>query len=450
MMLARILPHLVAKEVRALLPFWLASVAALACVFALGRWVSARALNIQTMELFVYGGASVTLGALSIGHEYTNRTLSLLLSQPASRARVFVAKQFVLAMMLLILALVVWINVLLPSQDVTLVIVLVALGGLFVTPWLTMLSRNPLAGAVFTGPIAGLIWLLVEVTVARPMRLVIFQWVMLGVCAMAAVLGWRAFSRLQAIEGPGASLRWPAAGAAPAARARARHPIWLLLKKELALQHLALVVATVYLVGWGLSLFGEAGGRFRDDLFGGVTFLYSGQLAVLIGALASAGERQLGTLEWQGLLPIAWWKQWAAKVATVFALSTLLTVALPALLLSTSRGGVEINRSYLCAMLLLTTAGLYVSSLNSSGMRALVVSIAVSLIAFAAALAVTLGRWHGTPVSLVFLAAFVAIGVYFALLNHRSSERDPVRIGLQVTVMAGCLAFATAVATLAW
>ena len=37
-------------------------------------------------------------------------------------------------------------------------------------------------------------------------------------------------------------------------------------------------------------------------------------LALLIGSLASAEERQLGTLEWQGLLPMASWKQWAAKV----------------------------------------------------------------------------------------------------------------------------------------
>ena len=66
--------------------------------------------------LLVHGGTSVALGALSIGHEYSHRTLPLLLSQPASRARVFVVKQVVLAMMLLSLALVAWINVVVPLE----------------------------------------------------------------------------------------------------------------------------------------------------------------------------------------------------------------------------------------------------------------------------------------------------------------------------------------------
>ena len=97
---------------------------------------------------------------------------------------------------------------------------LVVLGGLFVTPWLTMLSRNPLAGAVFTGPIPGLIWLLVDEFVARPMQLVVFGCGDAGLCAVAAVLGWRTFMRLEAIDGQGASLRWPAAGTRHVCRPR--------------------------------------------------------------------------------------------------------------------------------------------------------------------------------------------------------------------------------------
>lgn len=449
MMLARILPQLVAKEVRALLPLWLGILAALEIVPALGRWLSAGPDSIQALELFVFGAASLLLGALSIGHEYSNRTLTLLLSQPVSRARVFGAKQLVLGTMLLILALVVWITVSEPSSGVAMVVVRVALGGLFVTPWLTMLSRNPLAGAVFTGPIAGAIWLVVGVFVARSMRLVAFEWATLGVCAVAAVLGWGTFMRLEAIEGPGASLRWPAAGAAPVPAARTRHPIWLLVKKELGLQQLPLALASLYFVGWLMSLFWIPPGEFGDDVFGAVTFLYGGQLALLVGALASAAERQLGTLEWQGLLPMASSKQWAVKVAMVLALSMLLSVALPALLLFMWGGGFRINQWYAIAILFLTTAGLYVSSLNSSGVRALLISLPVSLVVLLAATTVSMGfRWTLTPVPLVLLAAFVAVALYFALLNHRSSERSVARVGLQVLVMAGCLLFAAALATL--
>ena len=53
---------------------------------------------------------------------------------------------------------------------------------------------------------------------------------------------------------------------------------------------------------------------------------------ILIGSLASAEERQLGTLEWQTLLPSPAWQQWAVKVGVTFGLALLLGVGLPALL----------------------------------------------------------------------------------------------------------------------
>ncbi len=46
---------------------------------------------------------SVALGALSIGHEYTNRTLTLLLSLPAARRRLYLVKLGVLGPMVLTL-----------------------------------------------------------------------------------------------------------------------------------------------------------------------------------------------------------------------------------------------------------------------------------------------------------------------------------------------------------
>ena len=63
-----------------------------------------------------------------------------------------------------------------------------------------------------------------------------------------------------------------------------------------------------------------------------LTLLYGGSLAMLIGSLASAEERQLGTLEWQTLLPSPAWQQWAVKVGVTFGLALLLGVGLPALL----------------------------------------------------------------------------------------------------------------------
>ena len=60
------------------------------------------------MAQVAYGLGAVALGALSMGHEYTGRTLSLLLTQPVSRWRLFAVKSGIAALMLVALAAVAW------------------------------------------------------------------------------------------------------------------------------------------------------------------------------------------------------------------------------------------------------------------------------------------------------------------------------------------------------
>ena len=61
-------------------------------------------------------------------------------------------------------------------------------------------------------------------------------------------------------------------------------------------------------------------------------FVYLAILSILIGALSSAEERHMGTLEWHLLLPMAQWKQWCIKAGTAFLLAIALGVGLPGLL----------------------------------------------------------------------------------------------------------------------
>ena len=75
----RIAPR-AAKELRALLPVWIASAGAIAAAALSGP-------SNHELGLLAYGFGSVTLGAQSVGHEYTGGTLTLLLSQPCSRRR---------------------------------------------------------------------------------------------------------------------------------------------------------------------------------------------------------------------------------------------------------------------------------------------------------------------------------------------------------------------------
>ena len=88
----------VSKEVRALAVPWLACIVAMivpAVVYSPGIFGGV------SVAAYVLGAAA--LGALSIGHEYTGRTLDLLLTLPARRERLLLFKLGALAAMLLAL-----------------------------------------------------------------------------------------------------------------------------------------------------------------------------------------------------------------------------------------------------------------------------------------------------------------------------------------------------------
>src|SRR5688572_20547112 len=91
------------KELRALLPWWGAVVVA---IFACGQAGRLNTMSLGDLQavwsagLLAFVAGSVALGAMSIGHEYTYRTLPALLAQPISRARLLGTKLAVLALLL--------------------------------------------------------------------------------------------------------------------------------------------------------------------------------------------------------------------------------------------------------------------------------------------------------------------------------------------------------------
>ncbi|HEU4892389.1 MAG TPA: hypothetical protein VFT47_12620, partial [Vicinamibacterales bacterium] len=118
--------------------------------------------------------------------------------------------------------------------------------------------------------------------------------------------------------------------AAAERQVRRRHPFWLLLRKEIHLQQLTVIIVAIYIVMWVAvwALGHQTPGR-QPVLLQPLTMLYLGILSILIGSVASAEERQLGTLASQLLLPMAAWKQWTIKAGTALALAVLLSIAQP-------------------------------------------------------------------------------------------------------------------------
>ena len=493
------------KEVRALLPTFVATIATVLLATATSPYFRVRLL------LLAVSVGSIGLGALSVGHEYAGRTLTLLLAQPVSRARHFATKAGVLLPFVLAVAAAVYFALPRDPQgqvfvnrgsELRAMLALAPLCAICLAPLLSMLCRSALAGIVFTLAIAGLFLLAGDVigTAIHGFRnpgaveafKVALVWRSLPVvCAAGAVATWLTFTKLQAIEGHSevalpAWLRRAGAGALPARRVP---NVWAaLVRKELHLQQLTFVVVALYLLAsgalWALRIYAPEFPRIPTDA---LSMLYCGSLVVLIGAVASAEERQLGTLAAELLQPLAAWQQWAVKVATALTLALVLGIALPLVVNLLAADQSESTRfvlryahRFIPPLLLLGGFALYVSSLCSSGIRAAIVSMPVIVSAAVYAMAasdlflrtansayrftradmVRLGaggaaafrqmesaREAGLLAGVLLLAAAL---VMLAFSNHRHIDR-PVRwIAVQAVIVLALITLTVAFPAVLW
>jgi hypothetical protein len=433
------------KEMRALLPVWIAAAVAITAAGLSGP-------RNHEFGLMALGFGSAALGAQSIGHEYTSRTLTLLLAQPVSRRRVLVLKLAVLTLMLLALAAFATMTLLtVQVPEDRLWLWLSMLNALCLAPLLTIVCRTPIAGVVFTG--GAPVWVVALSGVVTPRML----WTMvLAVCVAAAVASWRVFMRLEAIDGRGSEFEMPRLFRAASNTARARvhpgrHPFWQLVKKELHLQQMAFAVGAVWVAIWvAVFTLGPMLPTFAAFSVEVVSALYGVLLALLIGALASAEERQLGTLEWQMLQPLAAWQQWVVKVGTALALAAVLSFALPVMLASRKIGA---TAPFAAVIFVLTIGSLYISSLCRNSIRALTIA-GPTLLGLLALWTYVAGiysiRYHGphlVAMSVVLLSAIVPLMLWFSLENHRSSRPGAANVIRQVLWMTGSAAAGIAIVT---
>ena len=453
----------VVKEFRALFPLWIASIVAIALYALTGN------RTIQGLAVFGYVFGSLALGAHVIGYEHSHRTLGVLLSQPIDRRRLLLAKFAVLTPLLLtmgVAARYLIVREFRPGPDLH-IVSLGMLGGLFVAPWLTMLSRNQLAGVMLTGMAGGSSLVATTLLAAKMSGRNLDQAEQLGVeiwlpmmyafAALSAILAWRTFMRLEAIDGAGTQIHLPRWFRA-AERARGGHPVWLLIKKELRLQQLTFVMAGLFVAGWAvltIRAYLAADGLLRSggSIVDVLTAIYLAAMALLVGSLASAEERQCGMLESQQLLPMRARAQWVIKAGVAVALALLLAIGLPAVL-AYAGGPAQWLRGVLphpgisaLLIVVLTACSLYVSSLSTSGVRALAVAFpfvvaAFTLVQFIEA-AMSRRFFNSTPyVDLavtVAAVAFTALLLSFAGANHRRSERSVRRVLWQVSWAAAII-----------
>jgi hypothetical protein len=384
------------KEIRAIVPGWVA------CLVVFTAAALPDQAWSRTLGIAVYILAPAALGALSMGHEYSGGTLSLLLSLPRRRENMYLAKLGALAPMLLMLSAAGFLLGVRPQDEGGLGFVLPLLCGLFIAPWLTMLCRNSLAGMVLTLATPAVVMFGSELAAAVhfgadqtlgagavAFKAAVLWWGMLAVSAVAAVSGWRLFMRLEAIDGGGRAFRlpWPRAGTTPTTTMPVfahRHPLWRLMKKELYLQQLSWVVGGLYAFGWLALWFAKnAIPDLHMPLLFALTALNGFAVSVVAGSLGSAEERQLGTLEWHALLPMSARAQWGMKVGVTVGVACVLGLALPVALASMTgsreiRDGLQpfLSAGAGFAVIVLSVMSLYISSLCASSLQALLWSVA--------------------------------------------------------------------------
>lgn len=463
------------KEFRALLPIWAAS----ALTIAADPWLRGSVVHsVFPVGVFAYIVGSLALGAHVIGHEFSNRTLPALLVQPCRRSTMLLAKAGVLAALLTGFTLVAW-PVLFDSLTPAVghfpkyrTLLLPPLGALFLVPYLTMRLRNQLAGAIFAASLPGTIYvgtLLVGFAIygtagdsAHTLAVAVITPALTVVMAAGAVLSARAFLTLEVVEGGAEELRLPR-WLAIEDRTGVRPPVWALVKKELRLQQMTFALAGLYALIWaGLTTAASLNATFAKELpIKAIGMLYFALLPLLMGALASAQERQLGTLESQAMLPMSFRRQWAVKAGVVLVLALILSVVLPWSVLAPP----QLSRSSIwpiaISAVLLSTWSLYLSSWSPSGIVALALTLPATAAAvlafrwidnlvwrlFQGSLRVPAGGGHfplASPnvIAVGIVASLVAVLLYFAAANHRSMERRFDRLALQSLGLIACVAAA--------
>jgi ABC-type transport system involved in multi-copper enzyme maturation permease subunit len=467
-MTARFIPADVAKEIRALAPIWAG------CAVALAASQVLHDSFLAALARFSYLLGVLALGAHAIGHEYAHRTLGPLLAQPVSRRRMLFVKLGVAASMIALLTLVAVVAAV-PSrtavQGYSTVALLTAAGALCLAPVLVMIARSTLAGVVLTlvvplallliGDLAGIA--IYGVDAGAPidrLKSLVLLWGTLGSTILGLAGAWYAFMHLEALDGQGAAVTLPRLFRR-ATTARRYHPIWALVKKELNLQQLSFLLVALFLAAWGIVALLP---YFVDDMrvrpFMPLVNLYMPLMAVIVGATASAEERQLGTHESQLLLPIGAWWQWAIKTAVVLGLVLLLGLALPLLLIAITPGAADVRSGMPTPAraagieLSLAAGSLYASSLASSGLKALVSvlpAIALSMVYAQMVIWILLEAFRpirrtrvpasvAGSIDVLLVAGLAALFIVLGFHNYRTSERSARRVAVQVALVAVYLA----------
>ena len=344
------------KEARALFWPWCAvtMMGVLPAGFLDGLWAPLEALPFMG---FFFG--IPLLATLSLGNEFHYRTLSLWLSQPSGRVRIWGEKLIVsFAAVLSAVAAFAIGQFVLARNPVDSTIAAVAIAYALVTAasatfW-TLVARSTLGGLILNANLLGAINFVLMLSSPEMEPTAIWASILTAVYAVGIVyaglmlwLGARKLSRFQVTGGDaGDDLLMSGPALMPESlagwfRSRPSGASLNLIRKELRLLRPLWLSA----LGAALLLAGLAIFRLIPDfshlpapldaarVFVGVVMLLFLLVPVLAGSLSLGEERTSGTHAWHLTLPVSARRQWFVKLAVAGLAALLCAVALPLLVL---------------------------------------------------------------------------------------------------------------------
>lgn len=350
---------LIKKEIRLLLPAWIAAMLmAILPVWFASIWTDQSDLSMSVIGyLLVFG--FLFLGISSFGQEISSGSLAGLLSVPMERCRIWAIKTTTLgiAFLLVLLAWVVsvaacnagvhnWrtgsIPLLLNFEILLLCAIAIFSGGL----WTTLMLRQTIGAFWFTlliplGFSFGINMLLESFGASDSIANKVIAGFLIGYSIAGFLLARRLFLAAQDTQWTGGYITFQWTRKSPTASfasisSRPRHWLSTLVLKEIQLQQANILIAVLILPLHLLSLFVRhihPVFQNRDLQFGleaiWILWLF---MPLLIGCAAVAEERRLGVLESQLCLPVSRLSQFFIKFFTALALALFLGGAMPLLI----------------------------------------------------------------------------------------------------------------------
>ncbi len=405
------------KEARALLPFWGATAAWMIVPFILG------VKDPVPYALSGYLFACVVMGPVCVGHEFSHRTMAVLLAQPVPRRQLWREKLAATGAAILGLSLLLLLLLQLtggldevirhaaegdPSFGLLsiLVALMVPVMSFCTGPALTLFARNSLGGAAMTflgpyflmilGVILSAIFGISVDSIGEPLLLTYALVVGTVYSVIVFRAGWQWFDQLEdaalirkELALP-AKLAHPLAGLAAMLTPKRGGAMANLVRKELRLQQSAFFAALFFIVFWigclvAWRIYPAMG--VEPIMIIPAIFLCLA-VPVTVGIVSTAEERNLGVHEWHLTLPVPAARQWFVKVLVAIVVNAVLGLLLPGLLVRAASwvtgdprllegGHLHLVSPILIANLVLLCAALYSSTAASNGMRALIGTVVV-------------------------------------------------------------------------